>query len=129
MKKEYFKKGICLVLVLMMFAAVMTVLSHQVKNGRKTDVLLPVVEDIPVYVECEKGETLEVALLPKEDFEAGGLWLLLVNISGESRGTVHASVRDEEGNVLTDQVIPVETITPGEWFEIPAGMSLQAGRT
>lgn len=129
MKKEYLKKGICLVLVLMMFAAVMTVLSHQVKNGRKTDVLLPVVEDIPVYVECEKGETLEVALLPKEDFEAGGLWLLLVNISGESRGTVHASVRDEEGNVLTDQVIPVETITPGEWFEIPAGMSLQAGRT
>lgn len=129
MKKEYLKKGICLVLVLMMFAAVMTVLSHQVKNGRKTDVLLPVVEDIPVYVECEKGETLEVELLPKEDFEAGGLWLLLVNISGESRGTVHASVRDEEGNVLTDQVIPVETITPGEWFEIPAGMSLQAGRT
>ena len=63
MKKEYLKKGICLVLVLMMFAAVMTVLSHQVKNGRKTDVLLPVVEDIPVYVECEKGETLEVELL------------------------------------------------------------------
>ena len=129
MKRQYLIKSFLLALLLVLFAAVMMVLSHEVKDGRKTHEQIPPVEDVPVYVECEKGETLEVALLPKEDFEAGGLWLLLVNISGESRGTVHASVRDEEGNVLTDQVIPVETITPGEWFEIPAGMSLQAGRT
>lgn len=118
--KKYIKKSFCILLAALIFTAAMKFLSHEVKDARETKVLLPAVEDVPVYVECRKGEALEVCIIPKEDISVSGLWLLLVNISGESRGTIRVSLKDDAGNLLTDQVIPVDTVMPGEWFNIPA---------
>lgn len=128
MKGQYLKKSFALVLLLALFAAVMTVLSHEVKDGRKTREQLPPVEDVPVYVECEKGRELEVILVPKENLTVSGLQLLLVNLSAESRGTVRITVKDEAGSLLGDQVIPVDTIVPGEWVTAAMEMSLAAGQ-
>ena len=128
MKRQYLIKSFLLALLLVLFAAVMMVLSHEVKDGRKTHEQIPPVEDVPVYVECEKGRELEVILVPKENLTVSGLRLLLVNLSGESRGSIQITVKDEAGSLLADQVIPVDTITPGEWVTAAMEMSLAAGQ-
>ena len=65
------KKGItrCLLtgVILVLFAGAMLVLSHTVKNGRKTESIFPPIADTPVYVECEEGKKIEIFILPKED--------------------------------------------------------------
>lgn len=127
MKKKYAVKGIYIVIILAVLWAVMLILNHTVKNGRQTESVLPEVTDTPVYVECEEGQALEVSMLAKESFSISGFKMLLVNISEESRGTVHITVKDKAQNLLMDQVIPVNTITPGEWFDISADISFTEG--
>lgn len=127
MKRKYVLKGIYIVFVLAVLGAAMLVLNHTVKNGRQTESVLPAVTDTPVYVECGEGKPLEVSMLAKENFSVSGFRLLLVNISDESRGTVHITVKDSARNLLMDQVIPVDTITPGEWFTVSADISFMEG--
>lgn len=127
MKKKYFIKGICIVIVLVILAAALAVLDHPVKNGRKTESILPAVTDTPVYVECEEGKPLVVSMRAKNNFSISGFQLLLVNISDESRGTVHITVKDSGQSLLMEQVIPVNTITPGEWFTVSASIDFTEG--
>lgn len=127
MNKKYVLKGVYIVIVLAVLGAVMSVLNHTVKNGRQTESVLPEVTDTPVYVECGEGKPLEVCMLAKKDFSVSGFKMLLVNISDESRGTVHITVKDNARNLLMDQVIPVNTITPGEWFDVSADISFAEG--
>lgn len=127
MKRKYVLKGIYIVFVLAVLGAAMSVLNHTVKNGRQTESVLPAVTDTPVYVECGEGIPLQVSMLAKENFSVSGFRLLLVNISDESRGTVHITVKDSARNLLMDQVIPVDTITPGEWFTVSADISFMEG--
>lgn len=115
-------------IVLMLFGAVMLVLTHTAQNGMKTTQILPQINPDPVYVTCEAGETLEVSLTAKEDFQASGFQVLLVNIAEDSRGTLRFTVTDETSDVLVSQVIPVGTITPGKWFTIDGGMNFTAGQ-
>ena len=127
-KKRAVFKIIYIVLVLAGFAAAMLVLTHTAQNGRRTTEILPEIVEEPVYVECEEGEPLEVRLKAKEDFNAGGLLLLMVNLSEESRGTVRIAVSDDSSALLLNQVIPAETIVPGKWFSVPADLSFVKGR-
>lgn len=127
MKKGHLAKTIQTILVLMVLGAALLVLGHNVKNGRETQTLLPTVMDTPVYVECSEGTELEIAMRAKEDFHVGGFQLLLVNISEESKGTLHLSLKDSNGNLFVDQVIPVDTIVPGEWFLVSADAVFTAG--
>lgn len=115
--------------IIILFAGAMLFLNHTAKNGQKTTEILPQINEEPVYVECEEKAPLEVMLTAKEDVWVGGLWLLLVNISQESRGTVRIAVTDEASNLLVNQVIPVETITPGKWFMVPADVRMNQGES
>ena len=121
------RKIILIAGILLIFAAAMLVLNHTAQNGRKTIEMLPEIVDEPVYVECEEGESLEVTLKAKEDFSIAGFWLLMVNISEESRGTVRIAVTDDASNLLLNQVLPVETITPGKWFLVPSDINFIEG--
>ena len=55
--------GICC--VLFFFAAAMLVLTHTAQNGVSTTEVLPQINPDPVYVECEKGKELKVAIIPE----------------------------------------------------------------
>lgn len=123
------KKGIGIAFVLLVFLAVQLVLGHTVKNGRRTQELLPPVTDNPVYVEWEEGKPLSVVMKAKESIAISGFQMLLVNLSEESRGTILVSLKDGKKNLLAEQVIPVNTITPGEWFTVPAEAYFEAGET
>lgn len=127
MKKGYLIKTIHTILVLIILGAALFVLNHTVKNGRETQTVLPTVMDTPVYVECKEGTELTVSMQAKEDFHVGGFQLLLVNISEESKGTLHLSLEDASNTLLMDQVIPVDTIVPGEWFLVSADAIFTAG--
>lgn len=127
MIRKNWKKGIGIIVVLLLWLAVQLVLGYTVKNGRRTEELLPPVTDNPIYVACEKGEPLSVMLQAKESFAISGFQMLLVNISEESRGTLLVSVKDNNRNLLAEQVIPVNTIAPGEWFTIPAEVNFTEG--
>lgn len=116
-------------MVLVFLAVILQVLGHPVKNGRKTEAALPAVEDVPVYVECEEGSIVTVSMQPKEDFRISGFELLLVNISPESKGTLHFTLRDSAQNLLMEQIMPVNTLTPGEWFTAPAEVSFTREET
>lgn len=129
MKKTAILKAAAIVLILCGLAAAMLVLTHPAQNGRRTTELLPEINENPVYVECEAGEPVEVLLEAKEDFTAGGFWALLVNISEESRGTVRFAVTDDASNLLLNEVIPVETISPGKWFLIEANIAFEKGKS
>lgn len=124
--KKRIYKIICVLIVLIVFFTTMLFLNHTVQNQRRTTEVLPEIVDEPVYVECLQGKPVEIALKARRDFAIGGLKLLLVNISEESRGTVRISVTDSTSNLLLNQLIAVETITPGKWFLVPAEISFVA---
>ncbi len=124
MKKIFAAAGI-----MILFAGAMLFLNHTAQNGQKTTEVLPQIKEEPVYVECEEKVPLEVTLTAKKDIWVGGLKLLMVNLSEESRGTVRIAVTDEASNLLVNQVIPVETITPGKWFLVPADMRMAEGES
>lgn len=128
MKKGFLYKGIAIFFVFFILLGALLVLRHPVKGGKETETLLPAIADTPVYVECEKGSTLNVLMRAKEDFHIGGFRLLLVNISEESKGTLRLALQDEEKNLLMEQIIPVDTIVPGEWFLVPADAVFGAGQ-
>lgn len=127
MTKKILCKILGTLLVLMGLVVAMFVLLHPAKNGFQTTEIVPEIVESPVYVECEEGVSLEVSIHAKETFRISGIQLLLVNISSESRGTVQIAVMDSSSNLLTSQVLPVETITPGKWFVIPADIIFDAG--
>lgn len=129
MKKTLVKKVAGIALILCGLLGAMLVLHHPAQNGRKTTEILPEINGEPVYVECERGKPVEAALQAKEDFTAGGFLVLLVNISGESRGTVRFAVTDSSSNLLLNQVIPVESISPGKWFLVEANIAFAEGET
>lgn len=126
------KKGIirCLLtgVILVLFAGAMLVLSHTVKNGRKTESILPPIADTPVYVECEEGKKLEIFILPKEDLSLSSFQAIMVNLSEESAGTIHFTLKDRDNNILMDQVMTSDSIPVGEWFAIPAETVLFSGQ-
>lgn len=121
------KKIVCIAGVLAGLAAVLLVLTHTAQNGVETVQLLPQINSEPVYVKCVEGEELQVSLLPKEDFNSSGFMFLLVNISEESRGTVRIALTDSASNLLVNEVVPVETITPGKWVAVQGNISFTAG--
>lgn len=122
-RREGILKITYVTIVLAGLLVAMLVLTHTAQNGRRTTEILPEIVEEPVYVECVQGESVEIALKAREDFMIGGFKLLLVNISEESRGTVRIAVTDSASQLLLNQVIPVETITPGKWFLVPAEIS------
>ena len=126
-EKKYKIAGV--ILVLAGLTATLLVLMHPAKNGRRTIEILPKIVEEPVYVECLQGEPVEITLTARENFAIGGFKLLLVNISEESRGTVRVAVTDSASNLLLNQVVPVETITPGKWFLVPAEVSFAKGES
>lgn len=128
MKKLPLKKILYSALVLVLFAAVMLVLTHTAQNGLKTTEVLPGINPDPVYVECEKGVPLEVSLSAKEDFSISGFQVLLVNISEESSGTLRFTVSDSDSQILLNQVVPVETVTPGKWVTVSGDLTFTAGQ-
>lgn len=128
MKNKIIQKTGCSFLVLLILAAVMLVLTHTAQNGMETTEVLPGINPEPVYVTCEAGETLEVLLEVEEDFNISGFQVLLVNIAEDSRGTLCFTVADASSNILINQVIPVETITPGKWFTVSGDMAFTAGQ-
>lgn len=129
MKRKTIRKIIYTLILFLLFGAVMLVLTRTAQNGMQTVQILPGINPDPVYVTCETGEPLEVMLTAKEDFQAGGFPVLLVNIAQDSRGTLRFTVSDDTSNILISQVIPVETITPGKWFTISGDMVFAAGQT
>lgn len=129
MKKTIVIKAAAILAVLGGLAAAMLILNHPAQNGRKTTEVLPEINEEPVYVECEAGKPVEAVLTAKEDFTAGGFQVLLVNISEESRGTVRFAVTDSSSGLLLNEVVPVETISPGKWFLIESNIDFARGET
>lgn len=113
----------------MVFAAVMLVLNHSAKNGRETIERLPSITDSPIYVECIPNESVEARITMKEDASISGLQVLLVNLSSESRGSLHVSMKDAQQNILLEQTLPVNTIVAGNWFTVNGDVALTAGET
>ena len=129
MKKNILKKGSLILAIVLIFVAVMLVLTHSAKNGRQTTEHLPVISDSPVYVECVPQEVLDVELTMNEDISISGVQVLLVNLSEDSRGSLYVSMKDREQNVLFEQTLPVNTIVPGEWFTISGEAFLVKGES
>ena len=129
MKNINVKKLAIIAGMLIVFAAVMLVLNHSAKNGRETIERLPSIPDSPIYVECIPNETLEAKLTMKEDLTISGLQVLLVNLSSESRGSLHVSMKDAQQNILLEQTLPVNTIVSGSWFAVNGDVTLTAGET
>lgn len=127
MKKEWIKKSGFIILMLIVFAGIMLVLTHSAKNGRETIARLPDITESPIYVKCVENETLEAEITMKEDLSISGIQLLLVNLSSESRGSIHVSMRDAEQNVLLENTIPVNTIVSGNWFSVNGDAQLLKG--
>lgn len=128
MKKTMLQKIIYSFLVCVLFGVGMLVLTHTAQNGMATTEILPGINPDPVYVTCEEGKPLEVTLTAKEDFQASGFQVLLVNIAQDSRGTLRFTVTDDASNILVNQVIPVETITPGKWFTVSGDLAFSVGQ-
>lgn len=129
MKQKWIRKSIIIIGMLLVFSAVMLVLTHSAKNGRETTQVRPHITDSPVYVKCETGKALEASLTMTEDVAISGLQVLLVNLSAESRGSLFVTMRDSSQNVLFEQTMPVNTIVPGEWFSVSGEAELIAGET
>lgn len=127
MKQEMVRKVLYSFIVFILLSAVMLVLTHTAQNGMKTTEILPGINPDPVYVTCETGQTLEAMLEATEDFTISGFQILLVNIAEDSRGTFRLTVTDASSNILFNQVIPVESITPGKWFTILGNAVFTAG--
>lgn len=125
--KKKITRCLLTVLILVLFGGAMLVLNHEVKNGRKTEAVLPPIADTPVYVECEEGKKLEIFILPKEDLSLSGFQAIMVNLSEENAGTIHFSLMDSNKDILMDQVMTSDSIPVGEWFSIPAETVLLAG--
>ncbi len=113
--------------VLAFFAIAMLFLTHTAQNGVKTTEILPQINPDPVYVECEEGKELKLSLAAKKDFEISGFQILIVNVSEESKGTLQIVLTDKESEILMNQVVPIETVTPGKWVMIPGNVSFAAG--
>ena len=129
MKKTWTKKIIIILGMLLVFVAVMLVLSHSAKNGRETTEYVPRISDSPIYVECAPNEPVEAHITMKEDMSISGLRVLLVNLSAESRGSLHVAMKDSSQNVLFEQTLPVNTIVAGEWFTVNGETELVKGET
>jgi len=129
MKKTWIKKTIIILGMLLVFAAVMLVLTHSAKNGRETTEYVPKISDSPIYVKCVPGETLQAQITMKEDMAISGLRVLLVNLSAESRGSLHVAMKDSGQSTLFEQTLPVNTIVPGEWFTVSGEATLVKGET
>ncbi len=127
MKKETIKKIAAIVMVLLLCGGLLFVLQKSAQNGRKTTSFTPQVSGDPIYVECEKGKSLDVYICPTETFSSSGIRILLVNITDESRGTLQVCIQDAKQNVLANEMIPVNTVTPGEWLVIEAQLDYQQG--
>lgn len=83
--KIWLKRIIGSVFGLLVFAAVMFVLTHTAQNSVATTQILPTINPDPVYVECPAGEEREITWKVKEDFSVSGFELLLVNVSRKVR--------------------------------------------
>ncbi|MBR5597199.1 MAG: hypothetical protein IKW30_07320 [Lachnospiraceae bacterium] len=121
------KKIILTAGVLVALAVAMLVLTHTAQNGVETTQILPQINPDPVYVECEEGKELAISLVAKEDFQISGFQILVVNISEESRGTLRIALMDQESNLLMNQIVPIETVTPGKWVTIAGNVTFTAG--
>ena len=128
MKQGFGKKIIGSLMILAFFGAVMLVLTHTAQNSVRTTEILPGINQDPVYVTCEEGESLEVSLQAKEDFTISGFQVLLVNMGQDSRGTLRFVVTDPSSEIVFSQTIPVETVTPGKWFLIAGNAAFTAGQ-
>lgn len=126
--KQLMKKIILSLGLLLVFAAAMFILKHPAQNGYETIEYLPEIVTDPVYVECEEGVPLEISLEASQDMRISSLELFMVNISEESRGSVQISLLDPEGNLLLNEGIPIENISPGKWFSLSCDLPLQTGR-
>lgn len=113
---------------ILIFAAVMLVLTHPAQNSVATTELLPTINPDPVYVKCTDGEELTVTLVPVQDFSVSALRILLVNVSEESRGTLRIRVCDEEKQELADESMAANTIMPGGWTDFPLSVSFEESR-
>ena len=129
MKQTWFKKSIIILGMLVVFVAVMLVLTHSAKNGRETTKYVPKISDSPIYVECAPNEKLEAHITMKEDMSISGLRVFLVNLSAESRGSLFVTMKDGAQNILLEQTLPVNTIAPGEWFTVSGEAQLINGET
>ena len=127
--KQLMKKIILSLGLLLAFAAAMFILKHPAQNGYETIEYLPEIVTDPVYVECEEGVPLEVSLEALQDMRISSLELFMVNISEENRGTVQISLLDQEGNLLLNEGVPIESISPGKWFSLSCDLFLQTGKT
>lgn len=126
-KKSIIKKLALTIVGIILFSGVMLVLNHTAKNGRETTEVVPQVVDSPVYVECEKGKPVTVDLQAESDITISGIQLLLVNLSEDSQGTFQVTISNEAGENLVQQILPIATITPGEWFTVPAEAQFVTG--
>ena len=128
MNREIGKKIIYILPVLAVFLAAMLVLTHTAQNGVETTEILPTINPDPVYVACESGKPLEVTLRAKEDFNISGFQILVVNVSKESRGTLRMALTDSNSDMLMNQVLPVEDLTPGKWITVSESIAFAAGQ-
>ena len=126
MNREIGKKIIYILPVLAVFLAAMLVLTHTAQNGVETTEILPTINPDPVYVACESGKPLEVTLRAKEDFSISGFQILVVNVSKESRGTLRMALTDSNSDMLMNQVLPVEDLTPGKWITVSESIAFAA---
>ncbi|MBS7340080.1 MAG: glycosyltransferase family 39 protein [Lachnospiraceae bacterium] len=128
MNRKIGKKIIYILPVLAVFLAAMLVLTHTAQNGVETTEILPTINPDPVYVVCESGKPLEVTLRAKEDFSISGFQILVVNVSEESRGTLRMALTDSNSDMLMNQVLPVENLTPGKWIAVSESIAFAAGQ-
>lgn len=128
MNRRIGKKIIYSLPVLAVFLAAMLVLTHTAQNGVETKEILPTINPDPVYVTCESGKALEVTLRAKEDFSISGFQILVVNVSKESRGTLRMAVTDSNSDMLMNQVLPAENLTPGKWITVPGNIAFSKGQ-
>lgn len=128
MNRKNGRKIIYSLLVLAVFLAAMLVLTHTAQNGVETTEILPTINPDPVYVTCENGKTLEVTLRAKEDFSISGFQILVVNVSEESKGTLRMALTDGNSELLMNQVLPAESLTPGKWITVSESIAFTAGQ-
>ena len=125
--KSVKNKILAICCVLMVFMAAMLVLTHTAQNGVQTTEVLPQINPDPVYVECEDGKELKLSLTAQKDFQISGFQILIVNVSEESQGTLRMTLTDKDSNILMNQMVPIETISPGKWEMISGNASFVAG--
>ena len=125
--KIWLKRIIGSVFGLLVFAAVMFVLTHTAQNSVATTQILPTINPDPVYVECPAGEEREITWKVKEDFSVSGFDLLLVNVSSESQGIFRMKIWNSEKELIFNDSLAVNEIEPGKWTVFPAELSFQEG--